>query len=647
MSNKTVLDTLIKKIRQGKVDLFVGAGFSFDAGAPRVKDIIGKIFEDADDDFKNQFDADTKDLKNVTEEFTKQYGRHELVSILKQLFDYKIKDTTAQQLLTRIPHFRNIYTTNYDCLLENAFGAAGVKHQVITTNSSMPYMDDDRISIYKLHGDITTMNDPDSIVISKTDYNQYFTSERYELIWEKLKQSFVSRYILFIGYSLSDDNINSIINRVKYLLKENMKGLFLVAPDLNESDQTRLRKNRISYINMKAHEVLSYILKQLNETIVKDYRTKKITQEIFNDFLLVNGGLSATTTSLPDCNQVNDIKAIDGHQQNEIMKLNIPNSIANDIKRLKFNNQRYIKGTHLTYPVYLLGKDDINWIKIYMNGILIEDGNNIDSLFVSPKVTEIDTVFKVPELNFYSKIKLYGYSKGDELHVSFECPIYIMELIFYKDDKSKLTVNVNFIDKIHDLSDYDLWINALRCISEGKMFVLADRHMRIKMNNTLEHDYDNFIQYFKTLKAIEQETDIIFPFYDQYSRKNYFNARAIYTYKTKKGAFQDSVPDGATMTFELDTRDKRNLPIEKFDQEAFIMFEPIQNYKFILGGKEFTIPCLTYFFNDCHEDSKQQRGQHTYLITMKNFSKSFQVYCSDKMPQQVGNEIKMAGYLPS
>ena len=69
-----------------------------------------------------------------------------------------------------------------------------------------------------MHGDITTLNSPDGIIITESDYQNYFTSGRYELIWETLKLAFSKKHMLFIGYSLEDDNIIDIIpaNKEKF-----------------------------------------------------------------------------------------------------------------------------------------------------------------------------------------------------------------------------------------------------------------------------------------------------------------------------------------------------------------------------------------------------------------------------------------------
>ncbi|MGR5873923.1 SIR2 family protein [Bacillus pacificus] len=52
--------------------------------------------------------------------------------------------------------------------LKKAYGKRDIS--VIIKNSQVP-LANKRVSLYKIHGDI---NDPDSIVLTKSDYNNFF-----------------------------------------------------------------------------------------------------------------------------------------------------------------------------------------------------------------------------------------------------------------------------------------------------------------------------------------------------------------------------------------------------------------------------------------------------------------------------------------
>lgn len=98
-----------------------------------------------------------------------------------------------------------ILTTNYDLLLEKVFPQYD---SYIGQDSIKSNLNDFRIM--KIHGSV---NDPKLIVIDAADYNEF--SVRQEYMVAKLLTYFVEYPIIFLGYSVSDDNIKKILNSVK------------------------------------------------------------------------------------------------------------------------------------------------------------------------------------------------------------------------------------------------------------------------------------------------------------------------------------------------------------------------------------------------------------------------------------------------
>ena len=110
------MERLIKRVRRNKVTLFIGSGFSIKAGAPSVTDLITKLIDDGG----LIYDKDAKHLhlKDVASDFVECEGRHELMRCLIKHFSFTPTDTSDHQLLASIPHFKTIFTTNYDSLIE-------------------------------------------------------------------------------------------------------------------------------------------------------------------------------------------------------------------------------------------------------------------------------------------------------------------------------------------------------------------------------------------------------------------------------------------------------------------------------------------------------------------------------------------------
>lgn len=96
----------------------------------------------------------------------------------------------------------SVVTTNYDELIERTFNFQPlVGNDILLSN---PYG-----SVYKIHGTVT---DPNSIIISYEDYEKF--NYKYELIRAELLSLFVHHPIIFLGYSLSDENVVSILNTI-------------------------------------------------------------------------------------------------------------------------------------------------------------------------------------------------------------------------------------------------------------------------------------------------------------------------------------------------------------------------------------------------------------------------------------------------
>lgn len=111
-----------------------------------------------------------------------------------------------------------IITTNYDCLLEqHTDGYTTFTGQEELVFSALQGW----AEIYKIHGSIT---DPASIVITGEDYQNFDEYSPY--LAAKLMTIFMEYPIIFMGYSISDQNVRNILKQLaKCLSAENLKKL--------------------------------------------------------------------------------------------------------------------------------------------------------------------------------------------------------------------------------------------------------------------------------------------------------------------------------------------------------------------------------------------------------------------------------------
>lgn len=114
-------------------------------------------------------------------------------------------------LINEIKTFRNavidgIITTNWDTFLNESFPDFNtyIGQQELLFSESISIGE-----IYKIHGCVSR---PDSLVVTDSDYNDF--NKRNAYLAAKLLTIFVEHPIIFLGYSLSDPNIQQIIDSI-------------------------------------------------------------------------------------------------------------------------------------------------------------------------------------------------------------------------------------------------------------------------------------------------------------------------------------------------------------------------------------------------------------------------------------------------
>ena len=234
----------IEKIReinkQHKLVIFVGAGVSRNSGVCSWWDLVKKIaieigYNDICEKCELKYLTTTEgDESNVScmfnnrpcqhefsfssEEFLKipqyYYEKKDKTEYLKLLHDVFCKSYDPNELDELIVALEpeHIITTNYDHLIED------VKNPNIS-NYTVIKSDDDLLEkgrhgrkyIIKMHGDIDNL---DNIVLKEDDYLTY--SLNHELLEIYIKSILIDKTILFIGYSLGDNNLKLIMSYINY-----------------------------------------------------------------------------------------------------------------------------------------------------------------------------------------------------------------------------------------------------------------------------------------------------------------------------------------------------------------------------------------------------------------------------------------------
>lgn len=103
----------------------------------------------------------------------------------------------------------SVITTNYDRLIEDIFEFNPlIGNDILMSN---PYG-----SVYKIHGCST---DSEKIIITNRDYDVFL--KKYELIRAQLLSLFIHNPIIFLGYSMGDENIKDILRTIYSYVEPN------------------------------------------------------------------------------------------------------------------------------------------------------------------------------------------------------------------------------------------------------------------------------------------------------------------------------------------------------------------------------------------------------------------------------------------
>lgn len=133
------------------------------------------------------------------------------IEIAKYIKEKSKNITTSPELVAELEEFRKvvvdgIITTNWDLLLESLFPSY---RPYVGQNELLFSAPQQVAEIYKIHGDCTV---PNSLVLTEKDYQVF--NERNPYLVAKLLTVFIEHPVIFLGYSLTDENIVKLLGEV-------------------------------------------------------------------------------------------------------------------------------------------------------------------------------------------------------------------------------------------------------------------------------------------------------------------------------------------------------------------------------------------------------------------------------------------------
>ena len=239
------IEALAAAIDPDHTVLLFGAGASIPSGAPSVSDIskhLGDALAISPADFE---------FSEICSLFELEKGRKKLISEIRSLF----KGLRPTGGLLNIANFdwTNIYTTNYDDLIEKAFLKRA--KEVHAVSSSFDFGESHSpasIPIYKIHGTIgldVSEGHHSRMILTSEDNDQ--TEEYREEIFDHLRNDLNNSNLIIVGYSLSDEDLRAVVQRAIQMKQKSHSAtnvyLLLYTEDENRAKLYERRGIRIAF----------------------------------------------------------------------------------------------------------------------------------------------------------------------------------------------------------------------------------------------------------------------------------------------------------------------------------------------------------------------------------------------------------------
>ena len=295
-------------------------------------------------------------------------------------------------------NWKNVFTTNYDNLLELTSECQGMDYEKILTDFDLSLLSEKR-GIIKVHGSLVEDSlDPKfefdndktrRYIISREDYETY--SEKHQAFSYLMRTSLLTGVFCLIGFSGNDPNFLGWLEWMRDILDKDVKDedkqktkIYLLSLDNDdvETDRKLFYKNhRISVLNIKDPVILNEL------GLDASAKTKSIFIQLFK-YLRREIGLHEQSPS-----------SLYVKLWGKVSKNTINNKVIDDI-RSKRNSHFVTKKTWRQYQfVYnLIGRDTLSPFEAELFAIAANDCGLMPSFFPEQQKEQLDTILEWKQL---------------------------------------------------------------------------------------------------------------------------------------------------------------------------------------------------------------------------------------------------------
>jgi hypothetical protein len=262
MSNRSrFLKEFPRALADDVAAIFVGAGVSIGAGYPSWKDLLHEIGEEL-----GVRTSDVLDLAALAQwSIRKSAGKTQILQLIRDKIGAEKPVPEPLEIIARLP-MRNLWTTNYDRLIERSFEMIGRPIDVISTANDLSIRPRSGASrLFKMHGSVDRLDD---IVIATDDYELY-RRQRGSFL-PLLQAHMTSLAMLFVGLSFTDPNVKHVLSMIRESFAANPPEHFAIVkpPHENDYDTADEYKARLVQHDLWSDDLLRYGLKVVE---IEDY----------------------------------------------------------------------------------------------------------------------------------------------------------------------------------------------------------------------------------------------------------------------------------------------------------------------------------------------------------------------------------------
>lgn len=235
--------SLAQKLSEGHLVLFVGAGLSHLAPHKNGGEHRIPLWKGLSQIIAERFGFNLPDFDNspldLFDAIVHQHSRGELEqAVTTALEDRDFELSDAHHALATLPWHKTV-TTNYDALLCRLFE----EHYPITDEAGYDRLHN--VKVIQLHGKL-----PQPHTLTRDDYRMW--GEKNPRSAHALKDFFLNKTVLFVGYSLSDPHFDEILALVRAWTEDRVKRHYALFWQLQVPKQELLdRRDKITAISIE------------------------------------------------------------------------------------------------------------------------------------------------------------------------------------------------------------------------------------------------------------------------------------------------------------------------------------------------------------------------------------------------------------